>query len=253
MKNIRLSNAIQSLNSSQEFVIRKIPINNLSGINTNINNNEIIIEWYSNGEITGITSSSNSSYTSGGPFTFDEIIAEKTRLESELPLKILRQERDLRLSETDKEIVQLLEYLIKNNKPIGISTVWDTYRQQLRDLPQTVENPSNPVWPTPPTNDEIVAEIIKINTQPNWRNFLQELKLTNVFQTVRLGSRSNVEINAIATELRTLIGEAALGFPEIELIQNVLNELILNLNNDEINEINQLIISNNLPVGVGTT
>lgn len=27
---------------------------------------------------------------------------------------------------------------------------WDTYRQTLRDLPANTEDPTNPVWPTPP-------------------------------------------------------------------------------------------------------
>ena len=28
--------------------------------------------------------------------------------------------------------------------------IWDAYRQQLRDLPTTVTDPTNATWPTPP-------------------------------------------------------------------------------------------------------
>lgn len=27
---------------------------------------------------------------------------------------------------------------------------WATYRQQLRDLPENTEDPTSPMWPTPP-------------------------------------------------------------------------------------------------------
>lgn len=30
-------------------------------------------------------------------------------------------------------------------------TAWATYRQALRDLPATTEDPANPVWPIPPS------------------------------------------------------------------------------------------------------
>lgn len=32
---------------------------------------------------------------------------------------------------------------------------WQAYRQALKDLPETVEDPFNPEWPTPPDEDEL--------------------------------------------------------------------------------------------------
>lgn len=54
----------------------------------------------------------------------------------------LRAERNSRLSETDWT----------QGKDISddVSTVWASYRQALRDLPQNTQDPFNPVWPTKP-------------------------------------------------------------------------------------------------------
>ena len=35
--------------------------------------------------------------------------------------------------------------------PADTRTKWQTYRQALRDLPSTTEDPDNVTWPTPPS------------------------------------------------------------------------------------------------------
>ena len=62
---------------------------------------------------------------SGTAPTEDEINAELTRLTNEEPMRLLRVERNARLSETD--------YMALSDTTM--TDAWKTYRQQLRDLP----------------------------------------------------------------------------------------------------------------------
>lgn len=55
----------------------------------------------------------------------------------------LRQQRNLKLSASDW--TQLAD------APPAAQAAWKAYRQALRDLPATVADPANPVWPTPPS------------------------------------------------------------------------------------------------------
>ena len=61
------------------------------------------------------------------------------------PLKELRQERNRRLAEVDW--VFSTDYQMEDEE----RSVWVAYRQALRDLPSTTEDPTNPVWPTKPS------------------------------------------------------------------------------------------------------
>ena len=62
------------------------------------------------------------------------------------PLKELREERNRRLAEVDW--VFSTDYQMED----GERSVWVAYRQALRDLPPTTEDPTKPMWPTkPPT------------------------------------------------------------------------------------------------------
>ncbi len=59
--------------------------------------------------------------------------------------KEFRKERNRRLAKTD--------YLFTSDYPHPTpekKQEWLEYRQALRDLPSTTEDPANPVWPTPP-------------------------------------------------------------------------------------------------------
>ena len=61
-------------------------------------------------------------------------------LSSEEQLKVLRDERNRRLAETD--------YLALSD--VTLSTEMAEYRQALRDLPANTNDPANPVFPTKP-------------------------------------------------------------------------------------------------------
>ena len=63
------------------------------------------------------------------------------------PLSEMRQKRDLLLDETDKYIVADYPHPSPEARQ-----AWLDYRQALRDLPSTTEDPANPVWPTAPTS-----------------------------------------------------------------------------------------------------
>jgi hypothetical protein len=60
------------------------------------------------------------------------------------PLKELRAERDIILSQTDKYAT--IDYPHRSE---AAKQAWLDYRQALRDLPSTTDA-ANPTWPTPP-------------------------------------------------------------------------------------------------------
>ena len=70
-----------------------------------------------------------------------EIEAEMSRLQSLIPMKELREERNRRLAETD--------YLALSDATL--SEDMRTYRQALRDLPANTSDPANPTWPVKPS------------------------------------------------------------------------------------------------------
>ena len=61
------------------------------------------------------------------------------------PLKKLRAERDIILSQTDKYATIDYPHASEEAKQS-----WLNYRQALRDLPANTEDLSDPTWPTPP-------------------------------------------------------------------------------------------------------
>ena len=75
--------------------------------------------------------------------TEDEINAELTRLTNAEPLRLLRKERNRRLSNSDW--TQSRDVTLSND------TDWKTYRQTLRDLPANTSDPENVTWPTEPS------------------------------------------------------------------------------------------------------
>lgn len=64
---------------------------------------------------------------------------------NELWLEKLRTERNKLLTQTD--MYATLDFPHSN---LAVQQTWFDYRQALRDLPSTTEDPANPVWPTPP-------------------------------------------------------------------------------------------------------
>ena len=107
-------------------------------------------EWSITGNKYGSITWNNNSFTKP---TLEEIKAKKTELENVLPMKILREERDFLLEQTDKYALPDYPH-INDTKKIE----WLTYRQSLRDLTKT-QTPilnllgvlENVIWPTQPS------------------------------------------------------------------------------------------------------
>lgn len=59
-------------------------------------------------------------------------------------LRQLRQTRNARLAASDWA-------MLEDAPSVTNKEAWKAYRQALRDLPATVTDPANPVWPTPPS------------------------------------------------------------------------------------------------------
>lgn len=83
---------------------------------------------------------------------------------------------------------------------------------------------------------------------PNWTQFLIDLKATSIFNQLKQLSRSDIEINALSTELRISLGESALGMADIQYIQELLTELDTYLTEQQRTEILQIIASNHIPL-----
>ena len=78
----------------------------------------------------------------------EEIQTKLTELRAAEPMRLLREERNRRIAETDWMA----------NSDVTMSGDWKTYRQTLRDLPSTAEPKldengqlTNVTWPTKPT------------------------------------------------------------------------------------------------------
>ena len=80
---------------------------------------------------------------SGTAPTESEIDAEVTRLTNAEPMRLLRLERNTRLTACDW--TQSRDLTLSNDAD------WKTYRQALRDLPANTTDFENPTWPTEPT------------------------------------------------------------------------------------------------------
>ena len=86
--------------------------------------------------------------------TEDEVTAKITALNNEEPMKLLREERDRLIGQSDWRIVKAKE------TSTNIPAAWKTYRQALRDLPASSTpkldsndnlDMSSVTWPTPPS------------------------------------------------------------------------------------------------------
>ena len=86
--------------------------------------------------------------------TESEIDAEVTRLTNTEPMRLLRVERDRRLSACDWVSAKATD------TGVAVTTAWKTYRQALRDLPASASpsldsygdlNLTSVTWPTEPT------------------------------------------------------------------------------------------------------
>ena len=91
---------------------------------------------------------------SGTAPTEDEINAELARLTNEEPMRLLRLERNKRLTACD--------WIITMHKELGtnIPAAWKTYRQALRDLPASAN-------PTVDTRGELDLTSVTFPTEPS--------------------------------------------------------------------------------------
>ena len=86
--------------------------------------------------------------------TEDEVNAKVTELTNAEPMKLLREERDRLIGQSDWRITKAKE------TSTNIPAAWKTYRQALRDLPASSTpkldsndnlDMSSVTWPTPPS------------------------------------------------------------------------------------------------------
>ena len=89
--------------------------------------------------------------------TLEELTAKYEELVAAQPMKNLRKERDDLLAKTDK-------YALPDwpHASLTKQTEWLEYRQALRDLPSTTDDPANAVWPMRPdaTNFVLPTETV---------------------------------------------------------------------------------------------
>ena len=76
----------------------------------------------------------------------EEEVIQKAEQETAREWENVRRQRDQLLAESDKDIVSD-KWEIKSADE---KSLWSTYRQALRDIPQTIDSPFNVVWPTKP-------------------------------------------------------------------------------------------------------
>lgn len=58
--------------------------------------------------------------------------------------KVLREQRNKKLAESDFSMLPDYDLSRENEEE------WEVYRQALRDIPSTTEDPETPIWPEPP-------------------------------------------------------------------------------------------------------
>jgi hypothetical protein len=72
--------------------------------------------------------------------TWDEVKAEKDKLEAAEPMKLLRAERNMKLAETDWWA----------SSDLTMTDAQKKYRQELRDITKTATSLDDVKWPTKP-------------------------------------------------------------------------------------------------------
>lgn len=81
--------------------------------------------------------------------TIEEVHAKITQLQADMPMQLVREERNRRLSECDWVTLRAA------SRGEAVPTEWAQYMQELRDLPNTISLESNQSvssisWPTKP-------------------------------------------------------------------------------------------------------
>ena len=130
MTDIRISDALTAL-GVDEFVLRGEPSNQseFEAMFTKVTGAD------SNG--TAIESDNPSDFGT----TWSAVSAKKTELTNAEPMRLLREERNRRLAETDW----------MGNSDVTMSDAWKTYRQELRDITKSATSLDDVTWPTKPS------------------------------------------------------------------------------------------------------
>lgn len=130
MTDIRISNALTAL-GIDEFVLRGEP-----------QNQDEFEAMFT--KVTG-ADSNGSAIESDNPddfgTTWSAVSAKKTELVNAEPMRLLREERNRRIAETDW----------MGNSDVTMSDAWKTYRQELRDITKSATSLDDVTWPTKPS------------------------------------------------------------------------------------------------------
>ena len=122
------------------MITNKVAVMELAKIHHS--NSGLYISGKCEDDLSGVTLTDGSTLS----FTFDDVLTKKIELQNAEPMRLLREERNRKLIETDWMA----------NSDVTMSDDWKTYRQTLRDLPSTaspkIENGqlTNITWPTKP-------------------------------------------------------------------------------------------------------
>ena len=116
-----------------------------------------ITEWVLRGEpttkeefasmyskVTGADSSGSaieSKKESDWGVTWEDVSAKKDALIAAEPIRLLRQERDIRIAKSDWMA----------NSDVTMTDAWKTYRQALRDITSSATSLDDVTWPTEPS------------------------------------------------------------------------------------------------------
>ena len=73
--------------------------------------------------------------------TWSAVSAKKDELVAAEPMRLLREERNRRIAETDW----------MGNSDVIMSDAWKTYRQELRDITKSATSLDDVTWPTKPS------------------------------------------------------------------------------------------------------
>lgn len=122
------------------------------------------VQWYDTwGEVEYNDGTPNERIEELGIFSQAEatLNADKARIQAELDAKEAARDytEELRLLRNQRLFLSDWSQLADNSLTTAQKTAWSTYRQELRDLPETVidpkplvQDPNHKDWPTPPAS-----------------------------------------------------------------------------------------------------
>ena len=139
--------------------------------------------------------------------------------------EVLREQRNKKLTESDFSMLPDYHLSQENEEE------WEVYRQALRDIPSTTEDPETPIWPEPPQVKIVQGKNIRTelsDTKTELKADLSETKsvLEADLQTTKddLQSKATLEdLQTVKTQLQTTNEqnqklEARIAFLETALI-----------------------------------